>query len=90
MNKKLFLKESDIGLKPAWLLFSFLFIKQINVCVKAKKKKKRSRIFCSFLWLGSASHSSCMKSCLHKCHPSEFLLAVFFGNAIVLIFIHLS
>lgn len=41
MNKKLFLKESDIGLKPAWLLFSFLFIKQINVCVKAKKKKKR-------------------------------------------------
>lgn len=35
----------------------------------------------AFDWL---SHSSCMKSCLHKCHPSEFLLAVFFGNAIVL------
>lgn len=45
MNKKLFLKESDIGLKPAWLLFSFLFIKQINVCVKAKKKRRDQEFF---------------------------------------------
>lgn len=51
MNKKLFLKESDIGLKPAWLLFSFLFIKQINVCVKAKKKEEiKNFLFFPLAW----------------------------------------
>lgn len=33
MNKKLFLKESDIGLKPAWLLFSFL-LKESDIGLK--------------------------------------------------------
>lgn len=84
------LEKTHYLFRTFWLAFSSFFFSlyEADSCIYMKVKGGKTEN--SHLYFPLASHSSCMKSCLHKCHPSEFLPAVFFGNAIVLIFIHSS